>query len=149
MRRKNRESVFTTRLLPAVVLCLACLALRAENFELQTVVASVPGKPGGVPESLKKYKVALLTSTYSRFSDGGVQTVAFTAAVPKTSAKVGKYTLEFTQQPDSKMEVLVKEGTKTVLAPLTYSFAKERTKQLELSAPGGGMYILFLTKPKE
>lgn len=146
--RRNRKRALVEKLWPAALCLAACHALHAESIELQTVLATVPGKPTTVPESLKKFKAALLMSTYSKFSDSGVQTVTLSTAAPKSSATIGKYTLELTQQPDSKIEVVVKEGGKTVLTPLTYTFTKERTKQLELAAPGG-MYIVFLTKPKE
>ena len=127
---------------------MSCAQARAETFEIQTVVATVPGKPSGVPDSLKKYKVALLSSTYSKFSDGGAQNITLSEKEPTASAKVGKYTLDFTRKADSKVEVVVKDDKKVILTPLAYDFEKGRSKQLELSAPGG-MYIIFLTKPKE
>jgi len=136
------------KMLLAASLTAGGARLHAETFDVQTVLAVDPGKSGPVPASLAKYKVALSTSAYIKFSDAGKQAVTVSDAAPNSTCAVGKYTLEFTREAADKFAIVVKEGKKAVLAPLNYTFTKERTKQLELAAPGG-MYIVFITKLKE
>ena len=150
----KRSISFLMKTILAVCVGLAyCTNACAESIEVHTVLATEPGKPGAIPSECTKFKAALGASAFAKFSSVGVQTVNITAAVPKASVPVGGYTLELIRQSGSKVDVTVKEvskkdGVKTVLGPLTYTFAKERTKQLELPM-AKGTYIVFLTLEKE
>ena len=146
----NRWATFLTKFLLALCLGTACIStLRAESFEVHTVLASEPGKPGVVPADLTKFKSALSACPFSKFANGGTQTVTLSAAAPRAVVQVGSFSLELTRQSAAKIDVTVKETVKkdvvkTVFGPISYTFSKEKTKQLELPTAKGSS-IVFLT----
>jgi hypothetical protein len=138
---------FLWLLLAAGVSAACCQSVRAETIDVQSVLATDAGKSGSVPPSLKKFTALLAHCSFQKFTDSGTQALDF-AAAPKASVTVGAFTLDFTRQGAAKFDVTVKEGPKTVLGPLAYVFAKEKTKQLELPTPKG-TFIVFFTLEKE
>lgn len=148
--RGNSVSIqlFMKMLLAASMAWASVTSLRAETVEVQAVLATDAGKSGAVPPALAKFKAALAAVQYMTFADAGTQKLNFTAAVPKAAAQVGAFTLEVTRQGGAKFDVMVKEGAKTVYGPLTYTYTKEKTKQIELPTAKGA-YIVFLTLEKE
>ena len=150
MSGTNGSMTFLTKLLLALCLGAGCISsLRAESLEVHTVLASEPGKPGAIPADLAKFKAALSACPFSKFANGGTQTVTLSAAAPRAVVQVGAFSLELTRQAAAKIDVTVKETVKkdvvkTVFGPITYTFAKEKTKQLELPTAKGSS-IVFLT----
>ncbi|MEI6232774.1 MAG: hypothetical protein WCT04_06970 [Planctomycetota bacterium] len=145
----NRSIPFFLKFMMALVAsAMCCAAVKAEAINVQTVVASEPGKPGAIPADLARYKAQLASSAFSKFTNGGAQSVTLSAATPKASAQVGGFSLELSRQGAAKVDVTVREktktGEKTVFGPITYQFSKEKTKQLELPTTKGA-YIVFLT----
>src|SRR4051794_11145212 len=77
----------------ALLACAAgfCTPAHAETISVPAVLGSDPGKPGPIPVSLIKFRIALAGCAFTKFSDAGVQSVNVSAASPKAAAKVGAF----------------------------------------------------------
>jgi hypothetical protein len=134
-------------LLSALLVCGALV--RAATIDVQAVTAAEPGKRAAIcPASLTKYKAALLSCPFGAFADAGKQSVQLSAAAPKTQASVGAFNLDFTFKGANKIEVVVKEGNKVILAPFAIVFAKDKPRQLELTG-ATATTLVFLSLEKE
>jgi hypothetical protein len=129
---------------------LACSALaNAATIEVQAVSATEPGKhAASCPMALLKHKAALLSSSYGAFADAGKQSVQLSAAAPHAQANLGAFNLEFTFKGANKVEVIVKDGDKIILAPFVLAFAKGKPRQLELTG-ATATTLVFLSLEKE
>ena len=128
---------------------LASAAARACTIEVQAVSATEPGKrAASCPPTLIRHKAALMSTAFGAFADAGKQSVQLSAVSARTQASVGAFNLDFTFKGANKVEVVVKEGNKVVLAPFAIVFAKDKPRQLELTG-AASTTLVFLTLEKE
>ena len=131
--------------------CAIGAASESATVEIQGITATDAGKkPVSIPASLTRFKDILNSTPYGTFADIGLKQVKL-AGGEKSSAAVGKYTVEFTEAKiihgtKLRATVTLKEDGKPLGTPLRYWLAKDRPQIIEAGSKDAKTIFVVMLK---